>query len=232
MRLETLLVLSAIWASRISIFAADDTVEHPFIDKRDIKSETCLTCHPDKKDGRFVHPAAAMGCQNCHLAASRDEKTTITLIATGGDLCARCHEAKKASVVHGPYQAGLCLVCHDPHTGNFPRQTRAQANTLCLGCHGAGERDVKVNAENQLVTLPGGQAVSLAEYRQAPKITLDASGVSGHPVAGHPVSARDPRTGNSALSCLSCHDPHSSALPDLMPVGVKSAADLCRQCHQ
>jgi predicted CXXCH cytochrome family protein len=173
----------------------------------------------------------AMSCLDCHLVASQNERTTITLVATGGELCARCHEAKPAQVMHGPYQAGQCLVCHDPHTGNFPRQTRAQANTLCLGCHAAGERDVKINAENQLVTLPGGQAVTLAEYRRALKITLDASGLSGHPLAGHPVSASDPRTGNSALSCLSCHDPHSSALPNLMPVGVKSTADLCRQCH-
>jgi len=65
---------------------AAQTTEHPYIAPDDIKSETCLTCHPDKKEGKFVHTAVGMGCENCHQAASEKEKekTSITLVATGG----------------------------------------------------------------------------------------------------------------------------------------------------
>ena len=35
-----------------------------------------------------------------------------------------------------------------------------------------------------------------------------------------------------ASGCLSCHNPHSSALPKLMPAGLKSGLDLCAECHK
>jgi predicted CXXCH cytochrome family protein len=114
---------------------AEDTTEHPFIQASAIKSETCLTCHPNKKEGKFVHSAIAMGCEKCHRAISENGKTTITPVATGGELCAMCHDAKRAPVLHVPYREGQCLLCHEPHTSNFPRQVRAETNLLCLSCH-------------------------------------------------------------------------------------------------
>ncbi len=114
---------------------AEEPIAHPFIEQTDIKSETCLTCHPEKKQGKFVHSAIGMGCESCHRATSEKSKMTITLLVTGGDLCAMCHEAGKDPIQHGPFKAGQCLVCHDPHTGDFKAQTRAPVNTLCLSCH-------------------------------------------------------------------------------------------------
>jgi predicted CXXCH cytochrome family protein len=163
---------------------------------------------------------------------SENDQTTITLRATGGDLCTTCHAAKKNAVLHGPYRAGQCLVCHDPHTGDRPDQIRAEINTLCLSCHGTGQSGVKVNPETQLVALLGNRTVSLDDYRQAPKLELDRGGTSRHPITGHPVVGKDPRRKDAMLSCLSCHDPHSSALPNLMPAGAKSEADLCAECHK
>jgi predicted CXXCH cytochrome family protein len=230
--LLALLVLSAHMALKANKLFAEETLEHPFIEKKDIRSETCLTCHPEKKDAKFVHTAIGMGCESCHHVVSRDMKTTITLLATGGELCAKCHEAKIAPVLHWPYKAGRCLICHDPHTGAYPNQLRGPQDTLCLSCHGTGQSNVKVNPENKLVVLLGDQTVSLDEYRQAPKLSLDNSGTSGHPTKGHPLSGRDPRKKGATMSCLSCHDPHSSALPNLMPAGLKSQRDLCTQCHK
>jgi predicted CXXCH cytochrome family protein len=211
---------------------AEEPIAHPFIEQNDIKSETCLTCHPEKKQGKFVHFAVGMGCEKCHQVTSEKNKTTITLVATGGDLCAMCHEASKDPVQHGPFKAGQCLVCHDPHTGDYKAQTRAPVNTLCFNCHGQNSPNVKVNAENTLVMMFGNQVVSLEAYRQAPKLRLDPSGTSGHPVVGHPLTGKDPRSKDGILSCLSCHNPHSSALPKLMPAGLKSGLDLCAECHK
>ncbi|MCJ7502774.1 MAG: cytochrome c3 family protein [Acidobacteriia bacterium] len=211
---------------------AQVTTEHPFIEPSAIKSETCLTCHPDKKEGKFVHSAVAMGCENCHQASSENGKTAITLVATGGELCATCHEAKKEPVLHVPYREGQCLICHEPHTSNFPRQVRAETNLLCLSCHGVNQPEVKVNQEIKTVSLLGGRTLTLDDYRQAVKIGLDRSGTKGHPIVGHPVSGRDPRNKDAALNCLSCHASHSSALARLMPADVNPTAGHCARCHQ
>jgi predicted CXXCH cytochrome family protein len=211
---------------------AEETTEHPFIEPQDIKSETCLTCHPDKKEGRFVHSAVTSGCESCHQAASENGKTTITLLATGGELCAMCHEIKQEPVMHGPYKAEQCMICHDPHRSNFPRQLRAETNTLCLSCHGVNQPDVKIDKDVQKVSMLGGQTLSFADYRQSMKIGLDRSGTRGHPVMGHPVAGKDPRHKDTTLSCLSCHTPHSSTAPNLLPADIKSDIGLCGECHQ
>ena len=225
-------LLAAIATFAVIEIHAQEGVEHPFIEPKDIKPETCLTCHPEKKDAKFVHTAVGMGCERCHRITSADHKTAITLVATGGDLCATCHAPKKDPVLHGPYKAGQCLVCHDPHTGAYAAQIRADVNTLCLGCHGSGQRNVKASADQKTVSLAGNQSVDVGDYSQAPKLALDPSGISGHPVKGHPLTGKDPRAKNAPWNCVSCHDPHSSALPKLMPQGVKSGQDLCAECHR
>jgi len=227
-----LLVISAVWVSRVNGLSAADSTDHPYVDTKDLKPETCLKCHPTKNQGKFVHTAVGMGCENCHQTASADNKTTITLIATGGDLCAMCHEANKDPVQHQPFKAGQCLVCHDPHTGDYKAQTRAPVNTLCFSCHGENPANVKVNTETKLVAILGNQVVSLEVYRQAAKLGLDPGGTSGHPMMGHPLTGKDPHVKDGVISCLSCHNPHSSTLPKLTPAGVKSQMELCAQCHK
>jgi predicted CXXCH cytochrome family protein len=234
-RISLVLVLLALCAILLVVtrhMQAEDTTEHPFIQPSAIKSETCLTCHPDKKEGRFVHSAVAMGCENCHQASLENGKTTITLVAMGGELCAMCHQAKRDFVLHVPYQGGQCLICHEPHASNFPGQVRAETNLLCLSCHGVNQPDVKVNHETRTVSLLGGRTLTLDDYHQAVKIGLDRSGTKGHPVTGHPISGRDPRNKDAALNCLSCHVPHNSALPDLMPADVNNDFELCARCHK
>ena len=118
------LLLLAIFLLPPTQISAEEPIEHPFIEPRDIKRETCLTCHPEKKQGKFVHTATRTGCENCHAVTSERNRTAITLIATGGQLCVRCHEVKTEPVLHGPYKDGQCLFCHDPHSSEFRAQTR------------------------------------------------------------------------------------------------------------
>ena len=211
---------------------AQNSTEHPFIDPKDIKSDTCIKCHPNEANGKFVHAAVGLGCESCHTATSEMNRTIITDIATGGNLCALCHDAKKDAVPHEPYKTGQCLVCHDPHASNYPDEIRASANTLCLSCHGLGQPAVQANSATKLVTMIGNQTVPYDDYRRAPKLELDPGGITGHPIAGHPLIGKDPRNKDGTLSCLSCHAPHSSALPKLMPAGVTSPSDLCAECHK
>jgi predicted CXXCH cytochrome family protein len=167
-----------------------------------------------------------MGCENCHQTASANNKTIITLVATGGDLCAMCHEASKDSELHAPYKSGQCLTCHDPHSSEFKAQTRAAGNSLCLGCHA----DVQAPADP--VTLFGYTKMSAADFDAIPKIDLDPTQRFGHPWVTHPVAqVADPMHPGEKMSCLSCHTPHASTDENLI-VPVKGAANVCFACHQ
>jgi predicted CXXCH cytochrome family protein len=210
------LVASVLFALAMEKLLAEDTLEHPLLDIKDIKSDTCLKCHPTKNDAKFVHSAVRMGCENCHEAATENNKTTITLAATGGDLCAKCHEANKDPVQHEPAKAGQCLICHDPHTGDYKAQTRAEVNTLCLSCHGVGQTNVKVNPETKLVAVLGRQIISLDEYSQAPKLAEGHSENNMASMASDPAIVKEPGKPDAEPNCLFCHDPHASKAEHLL----------------
>jgi predicted CXXCH cytochrome family protein len=233
-----LLVTSAVCVSRVSKLSADDfpdhhyleIVDHPHLESKDLKTETCLKCHPAKNQEKFVHTAVGTGCQNCHRATNGDGKTKLTLVATGGDLCAKCHEIKKDPVLHGPYKAGKCLICHDPHTAPYPGQTRAAVNTLCLSCHMLNQPEVSVNAQIKTVTLLDGQALDLASWQSAPKISERHPNRNDVPLKQDgPVTSTASGKLDAQLSCLSCHDPHASKAEHLlhkMGDGTGAAANL------
>ena len=205
---------------------AQDHLEHPFIEPRDIKAEICLTCHPEKKQGRFTHTAVRMGCPECHHIVSERNKTTITLFASGAHLCERCHEAIQEPVIHGPYRNGQCLICHEPHASEFKAQTRAEVNALCLECH-----EPRPTAGNT-VNLIGLESISKAEFETAPKIDLDPSLRFGHPRPSHPVGGvADPLHTGAKISCLSCHAPHATELPHLL-VSANDGESVCDACHR
>ena len=144
------------------------TAEHPYIDPKAIKTETCIKCHPNKSQGKFVHTAVGQGCENCHTATSENNKTVITDVAAGGDLCAMCHEAQKASVQHAPYKSGQCLVCHDAHTGNYPKQLRAPVNELCLTCHGPDASQQPADSEHLVAVFGGKVKLPEAYFTRSP----------------------------------------------------------------
>jgi predicted CXXCH cytochrome family protein len=58
----------------------------------------------------------------------------------------------------------------------------------------------------------------------------------GHPTAGHPVSdildPTDATKVKTPLSCLSCHQPHASAQPDLLAKDQANDQAFCDNCHK
>jgi predicted CXXCH cytochrome family protein len=214
-----LLVISADSASKFSKLAAADSTEHPYVGKDDLKSETCLTCHPSKNQGKYVHTAVSMGCDSCHQLTSTNDHTAITLRAMGGGLCAKCHEINKKAVQHGPYRAGKCILCHNPHTGAYKAETRASVATLCLTCHLANQPDVKVDSTNERVYLLDGMVYSLSTWQSAPKI---GAGHGGNSPSRKQGAGRESGTQNPENACLTCHEPHAGKAEHLLRQGAEN----------
>jgi predicted CXXCH cytochrome family protein len=61
---------------------------------------------------------------------------------------------------------------------------------------------------------------------------------SPHPIAfftgrGHPLKGRkEPKSRDGKLSCVSCHNPHSSDYPRLFKYPANKAYELCKYCHE
>jgi predicted CXXCH cytochrome family protein len=204
--------------------------EHPVKLEKDAD---CATCHEEKTKGKAVHSAIAMGCTTCHEVKTEGETTTVEFVSPKEQLCYTCHEKAKDPVLHGPYDKGQCVSCHDPHTSEFPKQLRAQTNVLCMGCHGL-DRGAKTSDDGKIVTLPWGKEMDTATYQSAPKVVLEKGDRTGHPAAMHPVSGKNTlgKPTDPEITCLSCHVPHNSASKNLMPEGVKSDIEICGRCHK
>jgi len=57
-------------------------------------------------------PYGQKKCGQCHASQFSNR-----LKATGAELCFACHELDSfpGTIRHGPFQAGKCMACHDPH---------------------------------------------------------------------------------------------------------------------
>ncbi len=169
------------------------------------KSNPCYSCHKRMLETKFVHgPAGTFSCGYCHVVASTPRYATPKREML---LCNECHaeknaEFKKRKFLHGPIDAGMCEVCHDPHGSPYPAQLKMPINKLCLSCHGS------VGDGMHVVRTSTGK---------------------GHPLEG--VNAIPRSTSGKEMSCVSCHNPHSS---DVRYFFVNNAEDkmmLCQMCH-
>ena len=167
----------------------------------------CAGCHARMLDRPHVHgPAGVYQCTYCHEEGSKPAKYRVRP-QPDVELCGDCHsdkveEYRKGKFVHGPIEAGMCLVCHDPHATENIAQLHQPVNELCLGCH-AGV-DTKVHVLRGL-----------------------SSGKS-HPLS----APNDPSTPGRPFTCVSCHNPHSGAADKLFVRGIEDRMQLCRICHQ
>jgi predicted CXXCH cytochrome family protein len=196
----------------------------------------CYNCHDSKKAqverSRTKHPVPFMTetCTDCHDPHA--SKYASLLRKPQAQICANCHEKSTLPVQHGPYQHGQCTDCHDPHGSNEPQLLRATGNTLCRACHVTGQSGLKFEAKT--VVLPWKETISAADYEAAPKLELDSSGETGHPIVGHPLSGVNNLASENAkfITCSTCHSAHSSKSAGLLPAKVNDSIQLCEECHK
>jgi len=201
----------------------------------------CLTCHSDKAEqiekAKVQHPGAAGDCTDCH--SPHAGKSPGFLKPDPVSACTNCHtdqaELHKKRVLHQPAFEQGCATCHEPHGGQNQHLLRASApNQLCLECHGPDAHPRKLENAH-LVTIFDG-TVKLPEdyFGKVPVLPLKYG--AGHPVAGHPVSdlkdPNDPSKLVAAMNCLTCHQPHASAQPDLLVKDQANNEAFCKTCHK
>lgn len=201
--------------------------------------ELCLTCHSDKTEqiekAKVQHPGAAGDCTDCHNPHAGKSPGFPKPDAV--NVCLACHadqaEQHKKRTVHQPAFEQGCATCHEPHGGANPKLLRAATpNALCLECHGPDRAPAKLESDH-LVTIFNGK-VKLPEDYFSGVVALPLKYGLGHPVDRHPVSdSRDPLDANKKMkiNCLTCHQPHSSAQPDLLVKDQANNMTFCNKCH-
>jgi predicted CXXCH cytochrome family protein len=203
--------------------------------------ELCVTCHDEQakqiENAKFPHAGAAGDCIDCHNPHA--SKTPGLPKTDAVSTCLSCHsdqaEQLKKKVHHQPAFGQGCATCHEPHGGDNLHLLRAKdTNANCLECHGPDRNPGKLETEH-LVTIFGGK-VRLPEDYFAKVPVLPLKYGRGHPVEHHPVVDQMDPTDNTkvrvGINCLTCHQPHASAQPDLLVKDQANNAAFCDSCHK
>ena len=202
----------------------------------------CVTCHAEQAEkiekAKVQHPGAQGDCVACHNPHAG--KSPGFLQPDPVSVCLTCHseqadQFKKAHLHQPVFQQG-CATCHDAHGGPNDHLLRAKGNALCLECHGPDTQPQRMESVHMLTIFNG--TVKLSEdYYSINKVpTLPLRYGFGHPVAGHPVGdVMDPKDVTkikTPLSCMTCHQPHSSAQADLLVKDQTNNMAFCDTCHK
>ena len=202
----------------------------------------CVTCHDEQakkiETAKVPHPGAQAGeCLDCHNPHASPQPGLPKTDAV--NICLGCHtdiaELGKKKVHHQPAFLQGCATCHEGHGSDNQHLLRtASVNKLCLECHGPDAKAKKLE-DAHLVTIFDGK-VRLPEDYFAKVVKLPLKYGLGHPTDRHPVSdVMDPTDVSkvkSAISCLSCHQPHSSAQANLLVKDQANNMVFCSSCHK
>ena len=203
----------------------------------------CITCHADQAEkiekAKVPHPGAQGECLACHNPHAGN--TPGFLQPDPVSPCLACHsdqaEQFKKAHLHQPAFAQGCATCHEPHGSENDHLLRAKkADGVCLECHGPDTQPKSLEAEHLITIFDG--AVKLPEdyFARNKVVVLPLKYGRGHPTAGHPVSdvmdPADVTKVHAQISCLSCHQPHASAQPDLLAKDQTSNMAFCASCHK
>ncbi|ACO04669.1 MAG TPA: hypothetical protein DEP48_01310 [Persephonella sp.] len=180
----------------------------------DVTKSNCYPCHKKLMTKyEYKHaPARNWLCATtCHtgktgrLNKRLEGKSKYVYPEPQGELCYTCHKKKlkewdEKKFHHDPVVAGMCDKCHNPHASPYRYFLRKPVWYLCTTCH-----EDKILRGHIAFTFLG----------------------KPHPTKGY-KDPSDPKQ-ERELSCISCHEPHSS---DNNYMLVKEFKTLCNMCHK
>ncbi len=228
---------------------ACDTCHQPAKDGKVVLTNSdskaiCVTCHEDQakkiETAKVQHPGAQGDCIACHNPHAG--KTPGFLQPDPVQACLACHsdqadQMKKAHLHQPAFRQG-CATCHEPHGGDNEHLLRtAKPDQLCLECHGPEAPAPKKLEADHLIAIFDGKVRLPEDYFTKNKVVvLPIKFGRGHPVNGHPISdvpdPSDLTKTYAKINCLSCHQPHASAKPDLLIKDQANNAAFCASCHK
>ncbi len=228
------------------VTGACDTCHQPAKDGKvvltqpDVKA-ICVTCHSEQAEkiekAKVQHPGAQGDCTTCHNPHAG--RTPGFLQPDPVNACLACHteqaEQMKKAYLHQPAFKQGCAICHEPHGGDNPHLLRAaNPNPLCLECHGPDAKPQQVPGEHMVTIFNGKVMLPENYFAQVPVLPIKYG--LGHPVARHPVvdqmDPNNPDRVKIVLNCATCHQPHSSAQPNLLVKDQATNTAFCDTCHK
>jgi predicted CXXCH cytochrome family protein len=227
---------------------ACDTCHQPAKDGKVVLTQSepkaiCVTCHSEQAEkiekAKVQHPGAQGDCTACHNPHAGPTPGFIQPDPVNA--CLACHteqsEQMKKAHLHQPVFTQGCATCHEPHGGDNEHLLRAKSvNSLCLECHGPESSAKPLEAEHVITIFNGSVKLPEDYYVKNKVVILPLKYGLGHPVSGHPVQdVPDPSDINKVhtqINCLTCHQPHSSAQPDLLVNDQANNLAFCSTCHK
>jgi len=180
----------------------------------------CMECHdPHAARQEYVLKKPAQDlCLDCHIAkpGQAAKQQSVQGRALPPDLAANSKNPDtqylelSSKFVHEPAEKS-CLICHDAHASEYPRELRVPVHGLCMDCHGENaEKIVQSNKPfplfNGLVSLPPKMFEKLTRFELEGKYVHE------------PVN----------ISCTLCHDAHGSDYEKGLYAPLQ---ELCLACH-
>jgi predicted CXXCH cytochrome family protein len=182
----------------------------------------CYNCHKEANftgKGKSGHTNIGM-CNGCH--APHSSKSNKLLLNEQPELCYTCHEKSKFSkkYVHSVIPVAGCTTCHIPHIGDNPGLLISPIFELCTSCHAA-----KADGRH-IVTIPGKKKVHPLKGMKDP-LFPGTKKIPDPFKAGKELEVPDPDNPGKEVSCITCHNPHSSDFAKLFP-----QQNICGRCHK
>ena len=200
-----------------------------------LAGKTCVDCHKRVASPEVNCPLTKEDlCEFCHEIPAGGGLSR--LVQGSEQLCLKCHnrEQFKGSYVHGPFAAGACVTCHDPHGGNVPGMLRITGPQMCLECH----RDMnpqRFTSAKFMHKPTETDCIACHSPHLSEQRFMLTSAVPGLCGKCHEKTVKDeqmatvkhsPVTEESA--CMNCHDPHRAQESGLL---LADGLDICLKCH-